>query len=273
MSTGPPDSRPEKVRVGRSFGAAAASYDGVAGLQRAVGQFLLSRWADRIGAPGAILDVGAGTGYFAAELAARCPRARLIVLDIAESMLRVARDRLGGREAALYVCGDAEALPLASRSADFVFSNLAIQWCPDLYAVFGEFRRVLRPGGGLLFSTFGPATLDELRQAWATVDRYAHVNEFAAREAIETALRRAGFGEVISSEEIRVLEYGDVWSLMRELKALGAHNVTAGRARHLTGKSAFRQMLDAYAARTEAGGIQASFEIICGYARVGGSAS
>jgi malonyl-CoA O-methyltransferase len=268
MSFRPFDSHPEKRWVGRSFGAAAPGYDGLAGLQRAVGLGLLSRWPERIAAPGAILDVGAGTGYFAVELMKRHPESRLIALDIAEGMLRVARERLRGGEAASCVCGDAEALPLADRSVSLIFSNLAIQWCPNLVAVFREFRRVLKPGGVVLFSTFGAATLAELRLAWAAVDAYSHVNDFADADDIAAALDEAGFGDVVLDAEIRMLEYRDVGSLMRELKGLGAHNVTVGRPRHLTGKTAMQRMFDAYGAKTETGGIRASFETVCGCSRL-----
>jgi malonyl-CoA O-methyltransferase len=266
MSFRPQDSRPEKRWVGRSFGAAAQSYDGVAELQRCVGQALLSRWPERIGSPGVILDVGTGTGHFAAELMARHRESRLIALDISEGMLRVARERLGPRGAGLSLCGDAEALPLADRTVDLIFSNLAIQWCADLVTAFREFRRVLKPSGGVLFSTFGTATLSELRRAWATVDGYSHVNDFVDMRELAAALREAGFVDVILEAETRFLEYRDVNELMRELKSLGAHNMTAGRPRHLTGRRALQKMIDAYRALAPNGKIRASFESVLGCA-------
>lgn len=266
MSADHPDFRPDKRWVGRSFGAAAQGYDGVAALQRNVGSVLLSRWPEHIGAPGMILDVGTGTGHFAAELRARHSGACLIALDIAEGMLRAARERLGAA-AVRWVCGDAEALPLADGTVDLVFSNLAIQWCASPDVVFREFRRVLRPGGVLLFSTFGPGTLAELRQAWAAVDGYTHVNRFAGVDELGVALRAAGFAEVVLDTRTQCLPYRDVPELMRELKGLGAHNVTAGRPRHLTGKAALRKMISAYPAEMSGGGIRASFETILGGAR------
>lgn len=261
-----PDSRPEKRWVGRSFGAAALSYDGVAGLQRSVGRALLSHWPERIPAAGLILDVGTGTGHFAAELLASHPESRLIALDLSEGMLRVARDRLGHGQAGLCLCGDAENLPLADGTMDLVFSNLAIQWCADVVRVFREFRRVLKPGGVLLFSTFGASTLTELRRAWAAVDRYSHVNDFLGIEGLGVALREAGFAGVSLEAERRCLEYPDVLALMRELKGLGARNLTAGRPRHLTGKGALRKMIETYEADMPAGMIRAGFETVLGCA-------
>ena len=57
------------------------------------------------------------------------------------------------------VCADALRLPFAEASADIVFSSLMLQWCDDLLIAFREVRRVLKPGGLFIFSTFGPDTL------------------------------------------------------------------------------------------------------------------
>ena len=64
-----------------------------------------------------------------------------------------------------YLCGDIELLPLKDACVGLVWSNLALQWCNDMNHTFSEVRRVLQPGGLFMFSTFGPDTLKELRQA------------------------------------------------------------------------------------------------------------
>lgn len=262
VSAAPPDKR----RVARSFGAAADRYDGVAGLQRSAGETLLGFGEPRPGEPNTILDVGAGTGFPASRLRRRHPEAELVLLDLAEGMLRKARERLAGDGACRFLCADAEALPLPDRSVDLVFSNLALQWCGDLGAAFGEFRRVLRPGGTLLFSTFGPATLGELRAAWAAVDAYTHVNDFLGANDVSALLERAGFAGGEVRAEMRRVAYPDVWTLMRELKDLGARNLTSGRPRHLTGKRKVRDMIAAYEAQMSEGRIRAGFEVVYGRA-------
>ena len=108
----------------------------------------------------------------------RFPKAEVIALDLALPMLREAKSRAGWWKPFRRVCGDARALPIADQSVDLIFSSLCLQWCEDLEAVFDEFRRVLRPGGWLLCSTFGPDTLTELRQSWAAVDDDPHDNVF-----------------------------------------------------------------------------------------------
>jgi malonyl-CoA O-methyltransferase len=264
--------RPDKRWVGRSFSLAAERYDGLAGLQRAVAERLLSRWQDGGEPPELILDVGAGTGYPTRRLMELFPAAEIIALDLAEGMLRVARARCGRSGKTRLVCGDAERLPLAADSVGLIFSNLAIQWCSSSKETFREFKRVLKPGGQVLFSTFGGETLAELRRAWAVADGYSHVMSFGDLQQVKNDLHEAGFSSFDLEVECSSLEYAGVYDLMRELKGLGAHNVTLDRPRHLVGKGALNKMVSAYEPRTERGGIRASFEIICGWIREGGIA-
>jgi len=63
------------------------------------------------------------------------------------------------------VCGEAAKLPFADASFDLIFSNMCLQWVPDLPVALAEFRRVLRPQGLLLFTSFGPDTLAELPES------------------------------------------------------------------------------------------------------------
>ncbi|BBA36527.1 malonyl-[acyl-carrier protein] O-methyltransferase [Methylocaldum marinum] len=258
---------PDKRLIGRSFSAAAERYDGIAGLQRAAGEKLLFRLAEMSLAPERVVDLGSGTGYLATRLIELYPNAELVALDIAEGMLRFARSRYGASGAGRAVCGDAEAMPFRDRTMDLVFSNVAIQWCSALGPAFREIGRVLKPDGVVLFSTFGTETLKELRSAWASVDDHSHVNQFGDTAAVKAALYDVGFGEVEVAAEVNRLEYRSVYDLMRELKALGAHNVTLGRPRHLTGKGRLREMIAAYEEQTDGNGIEASFELVFGYAK------
>jgi malonyl-CoA O-methyltransferase len=263
----PSSALPEKRWVGPSFSKAASAYDAVAALQRQIGERLLARVVETPCAqPQTILDVGAGTGYCLSRLAQMFPDAELLALDIAEGMLSTLAGRSDLRGKARSICGDGESLPLRARSVDLVFSNLALQWCADLPAALAEFRRVLRPGGTILFSTFGASTLCELRAAWATADDYSHVNAFPALAEVASALLGLGLVDCRVGGELRVIAYSGVDALLRELKSLGAHNVTRNRPRHLTGKGVFRQMLAAYPESAADGQIQASFEIVYGQA-------
>lgn len=250
-----------KGLIARSFGAAAESYDGVASLQRSVGGILLEKSCAPVTAR-RVLDIGAGTGYCTAALRDRYPDAQVVALDIAEGMLRRARGRFSGP----CVVGDAEALPFAAGVADLVFSNLAIQWCGCPAAAFGEFLRVLRPGGRLVFATFGPKTLTELRRAWAAADDRTHVNEFVGAPRLKECLSATGFVEVEVETQMRRVVYADVMCLMRELKGLGARNLTEQRPRYLVGRGALARMMAAYPRNHRETSIMATFEILTGSA-------
>ncbi len=257
--------RLDKRLVSRSFSRAACRYDGFARLQALTGEKLLTLLAHQ-SAPYTVLDAGAGTGAFSGRLGGMFPQARIIALDMAEGMASYIRHRFTAEEVQLVLCADCERLPLANGSVDIVFSNLALQWCTELAAVFAGFRRILRPHGVIVFSTFGPATLKELRLAWQAVDQYTHVNHFADERTIRTALQEAGLQAARLETCVSEVGYPSVYHLMRELKGLGAHNVTADRARHLTGKNALRQMISAYEQLMHDGKIRAGFETISGWA-------
>ena len=261
---------PDKRLVRAAFEKAASRYDEAAVLQREIGTRLLERLELMKITPQRVLEVGSGTGFCSTQLAARYPQARLIALDIAHGMLQHTRRRFGWwqrlRRRPGFVCADAEALPLADASVDLVFSNVTIQWCSNSDTTFAEFRRVLKPGGLLLFSTFGPDTLKELRAAWRAVDAAMHVNAFVDMHDLGDGLLRNGFADPVMDREDIVLTYQDARTLMSDLKTIGAHNVNRGRHSGLTGKNKLNAMLAAYEQFRRDGRLPASYEIVYGHA-------
>ncbi|MGH8276042.1 MAG: malonyl-ACP O-methyltransferase BioC, partial [Steroidobacteraceae bacterium] len=214
--------------------------------------------------PGVVLDLGAGTGRVTRELGRRYRRALVIALDIAPGMLREARRNQGLWRRFARLCGDALRLPLADASVDVVFSNLMLQWCEPLAAALAEVRRVLRPDGFFAFSTFGPDTLKELREAWAQADGLNHVNYFPDLHEVGDALSRVGLAEPVLDVDRIELGYPDALALMRDLKAIGAHNVTAGRPRALMGRGRLARMSAAYEALRRENRLPATYEVIYG---------
>lgn len=264
-------SAPDKRQMRRSFEKAASTYDRAAVLQREVCTRALERLDLVKLDPGAIVDAGCGTGFAAQPLRKRYPRATLVGLDIAPAMLHASRSRIPGwkkwigssRE--LFVCGDNERLPIRSGCVDMLWSNLAFQWAGDLTVVFAECQRVLRPGGLLMFTTFGPDTLKELRAATAG-DGKIHVNRFIDMHDIGDMMIGAGFADPVMDMEYLTLTYADVRTLMRELKAIGAHNVALGRNRGLTGRGAHEELERRYEVYRRDGRLPATFEVIYGHA-------
>jgi malonyl-CoA O-methyltransferase len=164
------------------------------------------------------------------------------------------------------VCGDIGTLPLKAGSVDLVWSNLVLQWLDAPPLAFEEFHRVLAVGGLLSFTTFGPDTLRELRAAFSAVDTATHVNRFVDMHDLGDMLVGAGFADPVMDMEMLMLTYTDANALMRELKALGAHNVTAARPRGMMGRERWSRMLRGLDAFRRDGRLPASFEVIYGHA-------
>ncbi len=267
--------RLDKQCVRRSFERAASQYDQAAVLQREVCDRMIAHLDYLKHQPKVILDGGCGTGYGGGRLMARYQPARLLSIDLAYAMARLARRRRSNWKGLLssigvardhYLCGDLEHLPLRSGSVDMVWSNLVIQWCNDLDAMFKGIHDVLAVNGLFMFSTFGPDTLKELRQAFAEVDDFSHVSRFTDMHDIGDALLRNGFGMPVMNMEYITLTYEDLMGLMRDLKMIGAHNAVVGRRPGLMGKSAWEKLRQSYERFRRDGKLSATYEVIYGHA-------
>lgn len=256
----------DRAGVRAAFDRAGPTYEATAVLQARVAEELLSRLEPFDFRPGVILDLGAGTGRLSAALKRRYRRALVVALDLAPGMLRQAARHQRFLRRFERVCADAARLPLEDGSVDVVFSNLMLQWCDPLDDALAEVRRVLKPQGFFLFSTFGPDTLRELRSAWAEVDSYNHVNRFLDVHDVGDALVRSGLLEPVLDVDRLQVTYGDALSLMRDLKAIGARNATAGRARSLAGRERLQRVLAAYESFRKDGRLPATYEVVYGAA-------
>ena len=258
----------EKTAIADSFSRAAESYDSAAWYQRRVGEKLVSK-VDELISPEMLsaqcLDVGAGTGHFSRQLAALPWIDQLSGLDIATGMMRHASQHTSSSENITWLVGDAENLPLKEGTVDLIFSNMAIQWAQQPHTLFKEWARVLKPQGYAAFSTLLPATLHELAACWQKVDAYQHVNQFTPLAEMKQAVEAAGFKIVLFERTIDILQYQDVKSLLKELKAVGAHNINAKRPKAMMGKTHWQQFQSAYEAlRTPQGTLPATWHMLYG---------
>jgi len=145
-----------------------------------------------------------------------------------------------------------------------VFSSLAVQWCCKPEWFLAELARVLKPGGRCVFTTLGPDTLHELRQSWAAVDTYQHVNNFLPAEALIAAAGRVSGIELILSTKGYCMQYQRVGELLTELKSLGAHNMNRRRPAGLTSRKTLQGMLQAYESWRVDGLLPATYDVIFG---------
>jgi len=256
----------DKHHARRAFARAAEDYDEAAVLQREIGRRLLGRLEYIRLQPEMIVDIGAGTGEACTSLLKRYPKASVIALDFALPMLHRAKRRGRILRRPLPLCADLEQLPLAAHCVDIIYSNAALQWCSDLSSTFREFRRVLRPGGLLMFTTFGPDTLNELRSAWAQVDGGTHVSSFEDMHDIGDMLVEARFADPVIDAEQITMTYESIDQLMHDIKSIGAQNAAAGRSKGLTGKKRMQQFRHAYEQYRSDGRIPSTWEIVYGHA-------
>ncbi len=254
----------DRRRLRHSFGRAAAGYAEVAVLQREVESRLLEQ-LEVLGEkrPLRVLDVGSGPGRASGAIKGRWPKSEVIALDLALPMLRQVGRHTRFWRPVKRLCADASHLPLADGSVDLLFSSLCLQWVQDLPAALAEFRRVLRPGGLLLFSTFGPDTLVELREAYLEAgERQPPLSPFAAIQQVGDALMAAGFRNPVVQRELFTLTYPDVMTLLRELRAIGAGDARVQRPRGLGGRGRQRAMVAAYESRREEGRLPSTWEVL-----------
>ena len=250
----------EKDRIARSFASAARSYDAYASLQRSIADNLmasiLTGFSVHEKANNAdsmqvnvqrILDLGSGTGYSTKALHRLFPAAEIVSLDIAQAMLMYAREQHTDADCnEKYICADAEALPFNPNSFDLIFSSLSIQWCQNYSELFSELQRVLRPSREIHIATFGPETLQELKQVWQEVDAFVHVNRFQSDLTLRFELENNAFRKVESRTENLLVYYRSFEELARELKSIGAHNMNQGQGHGLSGRGKISRVKAAF---------------------------
>lgn len=255
----------DKRRVRQSFHRAARTYEKTAILQKQIADEMLNRLEVIKVDPKAIVDVGCGTGYALRRMQKRYRKAMVIGVDIAPGMLLEAhRHRLWLRPQRLIV-GDGERLPIKDRSVDMIFCNVTLQWC-NLDEALREFARILVPEGLMMFSTFGPDTLKEIRQAWLQVDDNVHVHRFIDMHDIGDAMIRHHFEIPVVDVDYATLTYRDVKDALIDLKQLGSSNSAVGRFKGLVGKRRFNEFAQALnSKKNEEGLLECSYEIVYGH--------
>ena len=250
-----------QARLRRRFDRAAACYDQFAGVQREITLRLLERLDLIEVAPGCVMDLGAGTGDGAAQLGQRYSQAQVIAVDFSHAMLCQGQKR---EPAGNPVVADAFQLPFAPGTVDLIFSSSTLQWCVPLAEVLREISRVLRPGGLLMFSTYGPDTLHELQAAQQAAGMEGGVNAFSDMHPVGDLLLEEGYQDPVLDVERLDASYASVHDLVRELKGIGSSRIESPAAPSCTRKQ-WQALTEAYP-EDDQGRVHATYEVIFGHA-------
>lgn len=255
------DPRPRDVR--HRFDRAADLFQEADFVHRVTREGLLERMRPMTASAKTVIDLGSACGAAIPLLEKRFRGARVIAVDVSAGMLRVVRSKrtlLSKRRA---VQADARALPFVDGSIDVVFSNLMLPWVGDPGEVFAEVARVLQDAGLFAFSTLGPDSLLEVRDAWRAVDDSEHVGRFRDMHDIGDALVRSGLRDPVLDVDRLSVSYRSADALFRDLAAAGARNCLRNRQPGLTGRRRFRRFVDAL---FPAGGARAlTLELVYGH--------
>jgi malonyl-CoA O-methyltransferase len=235
----------DKQAVADSFSKAASHYDQFAQLQRDIGtQLLNSVLVLDKQSPIEVVDLGCGTGYFSEKLSSQFPHATLTCFDLSGAMLAQVKKRHISN--VTFQQGDIDLLPFMDNSLDLIYSNLVVQWSDDLALCVTQIKNCLKKGGQAYISTLVNGTLNELTQAWKTVDGNRHTNEFLTLASIKSILSQIGFCEVQVSTETRTLFYNNVIEVMRALKGIGANHVHFHQNVPASGRKLIKQLEAGY---------------------------
>ena len=232
--------------------------------------------------PAQLLDAGCGAGAQIPLLNARYPNAHLLGQDLNAGLLKHAQQsarniyprgwrewvgRLRGRPPATsWIQQDLAQTGLAPESLDLVWSNLALHWHPAPHEVLQEWGRIIRPNGLVFFSCFGPATMQELRQALITAGLTTATPSFVDMHDFGDLLIEKGFADPVMDQEVLTLTYDTPEKLLRDVKNLGG-NPALGRKATLTTRRWRQRLLDALELqRRPDGRIHLTIEVAYGHA-------
>jgi malonyl-CoA O-methyltransferase len=204
--------------------------------------------------PAVILDAGCGVGHQSQALIQRYPDARLISQDHSSLLLKQLQQRAGLSVLSKFVnrlrrkpshdtlCADLAQTGLPAESVDLIWSNLAIHWHPRPHDVLREWGRIVRPGGLVFFSGWGPATALEVRQAVQKAGIRTQTLPLVDMHDLGDLMIQHGFADPVMDQETLRLTYETGEALLRDVRQLGG-NPSSERRVGLPGK-AWRQRLN-----------------------------
>ncbi len=214
--------------VENRFARAARTYDRYAQVQRMAARQLLGRIGLR--RADTIAEIGCGTGCYTEMLLKRYRPSRITATDTAEEMLETARSRREWPGTEFKIAHAASDLPITG--IDLVTSNASLHWVHTIGDCLEAYYRMLRRGGVIAFSCFGPDTYSELRQSLSLL-RGEHTalpsSFFPSRRMLQREMF-SRFGNVTVEEMHATIRFASLYELLRMIKYTGTRGQGDGRS-------------------------------------------
>ncbi|SHI27170.1 methyltransferase domain-containing protein [Pollutimonas bauzanensis] len=273
----PPSLRVSSAHVSLQF-ARRSPLDAAQFLYGEVAQRMLQRLSYIRIKPLTVLDAGCGAGHALEPLRARYADLDYKGLDNCAALLDAARERYLAKPGfwqklrnkptppAAFIQADMAQSGLPPESLDLVWSNMALHWHPEPHQVLGEWRRVLKPGALVMFSSLGPGSLAELRRAIVEADLHTATPQYVDMHDFGDLLIERGFSDPVMDQEILTLTYRTPEKLLEDMRALGG-NPSLDRRPGLAGKQWRLRLLNALERQRHLDGtIHLTLEVAYGHA-------
>ena len=196
-----------------SFSKHAKSYDRYAQLQKSMAERMASLLP--VPLPDYVLEIGCGTGLFTRHLLTQ-PIRQLILIDIAPGMLEILSSSLSLPENTKIISGNAERIEFENMG--LICANAVFQWFQKPQETLKKLNQALKGKGKLIFSTFGPRTLVEFREAANLASRI----DLYKNEIWTKMIHNAGFAIKNCDVEIRKIFFPNTLTLLKNLQQIGA---------------------------------------------------
>ena len=172
----------------------AATYDRLAAPMTGWGRIVVDRFELR--GDERVLDAGCGTGRVTAMLRERLPSGEIVALNGSESMVALARERLGDERIEYLVADLQRPLPI-DPPVDAVLSTATFHWIHDHDALFANLAAVMRSGAQLVAQCGGRGNIASVEAALRGMgESFEGRKHFAGPEDTRERLERAGFTEI-----------------------------------------------------------------------------
>jgi malonyl-CoA O-methyltransferase len=248
------------------FDDCAKDYETHSRMQQEIAVRMLGRLQYIKMKPEMIVDFGCATGISTIALRKQFPKAQVVGVDISMSMLKRAKAKQVFWKKKDWLCADVACLPFAAQSVDLIFANQLLHWLLNVETFFAECFRILKPNGCLMFSTLGPDSLKEFRQAFSLIELNpsVHVDTFVDLHNIGDELLKQQFSDPVMDREDLQLTYASMPQLLKALRAQGVKNRHPQRAKGLMSRQRWQKMLDVYPKQGQRWPL--SYEVVYGQA-------